>query len=263
MSDIILPDDQKWCVGCEGKYAARYDGEIISYVSGKAKVMRGGLINNKQRGYTTYRTVCLSSDGYAVVKYKHRLVAEAWLDNPENKPQVNHIDHNKENNRVDNLEWVTAQENTVAMYEQDGLKQKMDDKRRNTVRKNKGFTSEKDYINFIKFGDFGKYTELNSLKKQLKDEYFIQAGVPPEIKSIIFRNGSYLSNWNLIITYLDEVFDTQNKLSVLEAMFDFDYTYPSHIRAGRRWQKEVELYKKYRDNPDYLKFYEKVYSVNT
>lgn len=65
----------------------------------------------------------INSTGYMVVnlyknaKFKtfkiHRLIAQAFIINPENKPCINHIDGNKLNNSIDNLEWCTYRENTI------------------------------------------------------------------------------------------------------------------------------------------------------
>ena len=58
-----------------------------------------------------YLIVCLSKNDHKTMKRVHRLVAEAFIPNPNNKPQINHLDENKSNNFVDNLEWATAKEN--------------------------------------------------------------------------------------------------------------------------------------------------------
>lgn len=60
-----------------------------------------------------YYNVGLSKDGKVKTIRVHRLVAEAFIPNPRNLPQVNHKDENKLNNEADNLEWCTAQYNNT------------------------------------------------------------------------------------------------------------------------------------------------------
>ena len=76
------------------------------------------MIGNIDR--SGYHEVILNGKQYRV----HRLVAEAFIPNPENKPCVNHKDGNKKNNKVNNLEWCTYSENTVHAY-QTGLEKRM------------------------------------------------------------------------------------------------------------------------------------------
>lgn len=68
---------------------------------------------NDRDGYPRVRLI---KNNKKFVKTVHRLVATAFIANPDNKPQVNHINGAKSDNRVENLEWATAQENVIHSY---------------------------------------------------------------------------------------------------------------------------------------------------
>jgi hypothetical protein len=63
-----------------------------------------------------YRMASLWFNGKGKLKLLHRIIAETFIPNPENLPQVNHIDGNKLNNDISNLEWVTSQDNIIHAY---------------------------------------------------------------------------------------------------------------------------------------------------
>ena len=69
------------------------------------KILKGSI---GEHGYRYYR---LSKDGSKKMFYAHRLVAETFIPNPNNLPVVNHKDGNKQNNNINNLEWVSYSEN--------------------------------------------------------------------------------------------------------------------------------------------------------
>ena len=90
-------------VGYEGLYAVASCGKIWSY--------RSKIFLKPQTDKDGYLRVGLYKDGKAKKYLIHRLVAEAYIPNPDNLPQVNHKDENKENNCLQNLEWCDPKYN--------------------------------------------------------------------------------------------------------------------------------------------------------
>lgn len=93
----------KEVVGSNGRYLVSSEGRVMN-----AKTKRILRTSKDQRGYE--KVAMFKMDRNRRFKV-HRVVAMAFIPNPEGKKQVNHIDGNKQNNRADNLEWVSNEEN--------------------------------------------------------------------------------------------------------------------------------------------------------
>ena len=119
-------------------------------------------------GSTGYHKVGLYKNGKRTHISVHILVAKAFIDNPENKPQVNHIDGIKTNNSVENLEWVTAFENTMHAFNT-GLRRGSD----HNKGKKLGKTSKYHYVLKVNSKKDGViYRAL--VKKEMKDGKIFQ-----------------------------------------------------------------------------------------
>jgi len=95
----------KSCSICNDEYTVYEDGSIFSHkVNRKLACSKGNYVTVRVGGTSAKST------------YLHRIIAECFIPNPENKPCVNHKNGNKHDNRVENLEWVTYSENHKHSY---------------------------------------------------------------------------------------------------------------------------------------------------
>lgn len=104
------------------KVGVRRNGDVYTLnhtnirKNGRLDNRKGKLLKPKTDKYG-YNVVTLSKNGIRKTYTIHRLVALTYLPNPENKPTVNHIDGNKQNNTVENLEWADYKEQKIHAWE--------------------------------------------------------------------------------------------------------------------------------------------------
>lgn len=110
-------------VGYEGFYEVSNLGRIrtvrrvVAAPLGRVSRVVEPIIRKQQISTRGYRQLSLCTHGKTKTETVHRLVAEAFIPKQSGKDQVNHIDGDKDNNKVSNLEWCDAHENTVHAYE--------------------------------------------------------------------------------------------------------------------------------------------------
>lgn len=129
--------------GYEGLYQVSNYGNVRALdrynvdKNGKKKFYPGKQLkpDTVRKNHTSYYRVTLSKDGKIVRKQVHRLVAETFVENPENKECVNHVDNNGLNNHSINLEWCTHSENMLHAQKQGRLQASQS--KAGTVRANK------------------------------------------------------------------------------------------------------------------------------
>lgn len=95
-------EEWRTIIGYEGLYEVSNTGQVRNY---RGKLLRPGLNHNG------YLKCVLCKKGKTKTIYIHRLVAQAFIPNPQDLPQVNHKDEDKTNNSVDNLEWCNSKYN--------------------------------------------------------------------------------------------------------------------------------------------------------
>ena len=128
-NEIRLNEDEKrvWkTIDIFPGYKISNDGHVYS-----EKTKR---VLNKIKNSSGYYHICLTIDGKMQYQLLHRLIAMAFIPNPDNKPFVNHIDGNKKNNMIENLEWVTNQENIKHAFDIGIMKGKPSCRKRKVVQ---------------------------------------------------------------------------------------------------------------------------------
>ncbi len=235
-----LKDNEVWIKGFEGTYSISTDGVVTSYKKKTPTVLRGAATQRIVGGVKIkqYPIVLLSKDGKSKCYYVHRLVAEAFLPNQENKVWVSHLDGVKTNNNVENLEWMTSKESSDRAWEL-GFKSAA-----SNVHSEEKNLEKAEQTLLVKHCGYKK--------KFITDELLSENGIPPEIKTISCVKDNYLETWKY---YLDLFYLCDQNLSLagIQKITGLNTSHICRVRAGKRGKKARAIYDKYKNDPLYTK----------
>lgn len=161
--------------------------KITNLTTGEIVKLDYGLDGN--RGYKKYG---------GLYGHIHRLVAQAFIPNPENKPCVNHIDGDKSNNHVSNLEWVTASENVQHAYNT-GLKFVSNETRLKISESHKGTIHSEETKSKIRNQTIYNFVHVSGITEtctmyDLRTKYHLSQG---NLSSLCSRRLKTCSGWKL------------------------------------------------------------------
>jgi len=199
-----------------------FDGHYQISNLGRIKSIKSNIImkqNLKRNGYLNIKLCKNNKEYYLSV---HRIVAENFIDNSDNKPQVNHINKIKSDNRLENLEWVTMSENMI----HSSLTQ---------IKKGVNL-SNKDYVidqldnevwKRIKGHDMYEISNMGRIISfKLKRPYLMKINIK-EYSSIIIDNTSYNIHRLVAINFIDNL--------------DLNKNIVNHINGDKNDNREVNL----------------------
>lgn len=167
---------EKWkpIVGYEGYYEVSDHGRVrrvprlvnTGIRFNEKRLCKGKMLkqNLKRNGYLT---VDLSKDNKIKTMSVHRLVANAFLDKVDGKEYVNHINCNKKDNRAENLEWCTAQENTLHA-KANGILGKPPRKPIRCKQTNMVFSSSYEAAEWVNLTKFGNTRQIQALANKIR-----------------------------------------------------------------------------------------------
>ena len=231
-------------IGYEGRYSISNFGKVKSLkFFGRENEER--VLKPIMSGYGKYHAVALHKDKKQKTTKLHRLVAEHFIPNPENKPTVNHINGRKQDNRIENLEWATWKEQVNHAYENLSRKGKPCEE----LMQDMAFR-ENAIDTYLRHG--GELVPVSYLRKHINNEDLMRNGIPPELlETGELKQKSLLEKW-LLVLVLGCCLDNKKSLSVISGVTGLDVPRISKIRSGQVCSKLLEIYHKYKVEPEYV-----------